>query len=282
MSGLFLNSYPLDCSGSVRLFCLTGATARRPRRDLQDDLGVSVRVQDGQAFTYARPAAGGAETIDHSLSPVDDLAMFAIREALVEHCAGLGVEALIGRAGELRVTGLIASAAEDRFRIEHVLHLRVGREEFIDADAVLTARHRTAWRCAQPLTDRDVAARAVNERAVRVRGDGPRRGRVVRVGATSAVLRCGADEVEVAAADYTLGANAALIARWRGSAVLRRVRVTAGDLTVNGSRNKHGIEDRFKLVGDAVRRLGGRVAVGEHGAVTIAVRPVQIRLESRP
>lgn len=231
---------------------------------------------------YARPAAGAVEPIDRSLSPVDDLGLFAIREALVTHCQRLGFDASIGRAGELRVVGVIAAAVQDRFRIEHVLHLRIGQEDYVDSDAVLTARHRTAWRCAEPLADREVAANAVGEPAVRLQGEGPRRARVVRVNGTTAVLRLGPDEVEVSAADYTLAVNAALIARWRGSAVLRQVRVTAGDLTVNGRRNQHGIEDRFKLVGDAVRRLGGEFAVGDRGTVKIDARPVQIRLEAAP
>jgi len=279
---LYLNSFPLACEGTVSLFRLAGRRGQLRRRDLQDELGVAVRVARDDAYTYTRPAAGDVEPVDRRLTPVDDLGLFAIREALVAHCQQLGFDASIGRAGELRVVGVIAAAVQDRFRIEHVLHLRIGQEDYVDADAVLTARHRTAWRCAEPLADREVAAHALGEPAVRLQGEGPRRARVVRVSGRTAVLRSGADDVEVPAADYTLAANAALIARWRGSAVLRQVRVTAGDLTVNGRRNQHGIEDRFKLVGDAVRRLGGQFAIGDRGTVKIAARPVQIRLESAP
>jgi hypothetical protein len=50
-------------------------------------------------------------------------------------------------------------------------------------------------------------------------------------------------------------------------------------LTVSGKRNQHGVEDRFKLVGDAVRRLGSEIAAGE-GRIAIAARPVQVRVEA--
>ncbi|MGH2878996.1 MAG: hypothetical protein ACRDK4_05230 [Solirubrobacteraceae bacterium] len=279
MAGLFLNSYPLNCSGKLKLFRLSDGTAGRRRRELQADLGVAVRVEHGNAFTYAEPANVALETIDHPLSPVDELSMFAMREALLEHCRGLGFDASVGRAGELLVSGAIPSATEDAFRIEHVLYLRVGREEFIDADAILTARHRTAWRCAEPLSDPDVAAHALRARAVRLHGDGPRRGLVLAVDGATTKLRCGPEELTVASSDYTLAVNAQVIANWRGSAVLRRVRVTTGDLTVSGKRNQHGIEDRFKLVGDAVRSLGSKITVGE-GRIAIAARPVQIRVEA--
>jgi hypothetical protein len=64
------------------------------------------------------------------------------------------------------------------------------------------------------------------------------------------------EEITVAASDYTIAANSAFIANWRGSGALRQVRVTTGDLTRTGKRNRHGVEDRFTLVGDAVRKLG--------------------------
>lgn len=101
----------------------------------------------------------------------------------------------------------------------------------------------------------------------------------MRVSEEVAVLRCGADQIEVAAEDYTLAVNAAFIAQWRGSAILRQVRVTTGDLTVSGRRNQHGVEDRFRLVGNAVRQLGESVEVAGGGSLSIARAPVQIRLE---
>lgn len=282
MPGLYLNSYPLTCSGDVRVFELTNAAATRQRREIQEDAGVTVWFEDGNAYSYGEPRAPNVIESTRPLAPLNGLGLFVIREAIAEHCRSLGFEAWIGRAGEIHVTGAIPHAIEDRFWIEHVLHLRITTEEYIDADVVLTARHRTAWRCTDALTDADLAARAPRQPATRLRGDGPRRGRVERVSGNAVTLRVGPEKVEVAAGDYTLAVNAAFVAGWRGSGVLRQLRVTTGELTVSGKRNEHGIEDRFKLVGDAVRRLGGTVAVVGGGHIDIARVPVQIRLETTP
>ena len=280
MAGFFLNSYPLICTGKVRLYRLPAGRVRPRRYELRDELGVAVWIEGSDVFMYEEPRNGEVELIDRPLAPVDELSLFAIREAMVAHCHRLDFEASIVRAGELRIVGAIPAATEDCFRIEPVLKVRVNTEEFVDTGAVLTARQRTAWRSAAPLIESDVATQAPGEWAVRVNGDGPRRGRVLNVTGSTAILRCGEDEVEVLASEYVLAVNAALIARWRGPAVLRRVRITAGDLTIRGKRNQHGIADRFKLVGDAVRRLGGNVPVGPDGALEIAARPIQVRLEA--
>lgn len=280
--GLYLNSYPLTCSGDFRVFEMTGTASTRSRRDIQDEAGVAVWIQGSNAYSYRKPSGLNVVERTRSLTPLTRLGLFVIREAIVEHCQSLGFDSSIVRAGELHVGGAISHAIEDRFRIEHVLRLRVATEEYIDADAVLTARHRTAWRCVDNLSNTDLAARAKGSPALRLRGDGPHRGRVEHIHGETATLRVGVEAIEVPAADYTLAVNAAFVAAWRGPSVLRKLRVTTGDLTVNGKRNQHGVEDRFKLVGDAVRRLGGTVPIAEEGSIDISRAPVQVRLEATP
>jgi len=279
MGGLYLNSYPLSCEGAVSLFKLPGAAVSRRRAEIQRAVGVNVWVEDDDAYAYGEPSQQAAE-VSRSLEQMDSLALFVLREVLVDHCKSLGFDSWVARAGELRVMGVIPHMIEDRFRVEHVLNLRVTAEEYVRSGALLTARHRTSWRCADPLSHPDIAALAPRQRAVRVGGDGPHRGRVVRVAGSSAFLRVGSEEVEVAAKDYTLSINAAFVAKWRGSAVLRKVRVSSGELTISGKRNQHGIEDRFKLAARAVRQLGGEIAVEGGGRIEIAKAPVQIRLET--
>jgi hypothetical protein len=280
--GLYLNSYPLTCSGDFRAFEMKEAAATRSRQDIQDEVGVAVWGEGSNVYSYRVPQTSSFVERTWSLAPPTRLGLFVIRDAIVEHCRSLGFDPWVGRAGELHVAGAIPHAAEDRFRIDHILDLRVGTEEYIDADAVLTARHRTTWRCLDALSDPDLAARAKGFPAVRLRGDGPNRGRVERLRGETATLRVGVQEIEVPAADYTLAVNAAFVSGWRGPSVLRKLRVTTGDLTVNGKRNQHGVEDRFKLVGDGVRRLGGTVPVAEDGSIDIAGAPVQVRLEATP
>jgi hypothetical protein len=282
VSGLFLNSYPLTLSGDVELYEMTGAARTHTRDDLRSLAGVPVWMGKTDAFACDEPAATAGIRISKALTPADALALFAVREAIVRHCRSIGFDAWIGRAGELHVVGAIPSAVEDRFRIEHGLHLRVSREDYVDADAILTVRHRTHWWCADPLTDPDVARLAPGRRAIRVAGDGPLRGIVRRVVNEQAVLDTGGQEVAVAASDYTISVNSALVANWRGSQALRRLRIMSGDLTATGKRNRHGVEDRFKLAGDAVRKLGSTISVRGGGQIHIPRVAVAIRLEPVP
>lgn len=279
--GLYLNSFGLAIRGDARMFRMEGAATGRTRDEIRDLSGVGVWIEGEDAFSYRQPGALEAAKVIDPLHPIDGLSLWTVREAIVEHSRSLGFDAWFGRAGELHMIGAIPSATEDRFRIEHGVLMRVTREEFIDADAVLTVRHRAAWRYAGALTDTDVAARAVGQSAVRLRGDGPRRGRVARVAGACAILQLSAGEVEVGSEDYTLAVNSRFVASWRGSAVLRRLRVTTGELTVSGQRNRHGVEDRFRLAGDVVRKLGSTIPVAGGGEIEIGP-PVAVRLEDRP
>jgi len=279
VTDLYLNNYALTFSGEVSLFQMRGAAVDRTRQELRQLTGVHVFVEDDHAYAYSEPAGVEVEPISEPLIPVDNLRLWAVRGALIDHCHGLGMEAWFGFGGELLVIGATPAVVEDRFRVEQVLVLRVSREEYVDAHALLTARHRTQWRSAEPISDPDVRARAINQTALRLRGDGPRRGRVVRADPDRLVLVVGEEEFEVTPEDYTLAVNASLVAGWRGSAALGRLRVTTGELTVSGKRNRHGIADRFKLVGDAVRRLGTTVGVNGGGEVVISRVPIAIRLE---
>lgn len=282
MAGVFLNAFALMPKGGVALFEMRGALAGRRRDELRDVVGVSVWADGRDALSYEEPRDLEAEKRLEDLNPVSGLTLFVLREAIVHHARTLGYDAWVGRAAELQVTGLPTPAVEDRFQLEQGLALRVSPEEFIDASVVLTARHRTLWRSAEPLTDGEVAAHAPGQSAVRLRGAGPRRGRVAQVEGEVATLLYRDEPVLVAAADYALAVNAALVARWRGPRVLQSLRVTAGEVTVTGRRNQHAVADRFKLAGDAVRLLGGTVPVAGGGEITISNRPIQVRLEEAP
>jgi hypothetical protein len=224
VGNIYLNSYPMSAEGSVSLYKLAGAASSKRRKEIQRETGVSVWVEGDDAFAYREPSGSNAEQVEISWGEIRDLELFVLREALVDHCQALGFDAWIARAGEINVAGVTPPSTEDRFCIDHVLNLRISREEFLPDGPVLTARHRTSWRCIDPLSNRDMASLAPRQRAVRLKGDGPYRGKVVRMAGSSAYLLVGGREVEVDAQDYTLTANAALIARWRGSSALRKGR----------------------------------------------------------
>jgi hypothetical protein len=282
VAGFYLNAFSLVPNGSVTLFEMRGALLEQRRDQLRDVVGVSVWADGRDALSYEEPRDFDAEERVVDLDPVTGLTQFVCREAIVHHARTLGFDAWVGRAGELQIVGLPNPAVEDRFRLEQGLALRVSPEKFIDAPVVLTARHRTLWRSAEPLTDEEVAAHAPGQSAVRLRGTGPRRGRVEQVEGEVATLLYRDETVEVAAADYALAVNAAMVARWRGSRVLQNLRVTAGEMTVTGRRNQHAVADRFKLAGDGVRRLGETIPVTGGGELTISSRPIQVRVEEAP
>lgn len=282
MAGLYLNSYGLTLAGEVRLFCMSDAGASYRRSELRDLAGVSVWLDHNDALAYEPPGgdAPAAEVITRPLTPPDTVALWAAREALIAHCSEQGYDARFGWGGELQIAGLIAPADEDRFRIEHVVWIRIADEEYVDAGALLTARHRARWSYRGSLADPEAQHWAPGRRALRLRGDGPATGRIAAVTGGRLTLLAGEDELELAAGDYTMTVDSRVIAAWGGAGVLRRVRTTTGDLTVTGKRNQHAVEDRFKLVGDAIRQLGSTVPVVGGGELTISKRPLGIRLES--
>lgn len=283
MPGLFLNSYPLTFHGQMDLHEIRGACESYTRDELREIAGVQIWMGDRDAFAYDAPATSleGVQVIAKDLAPPDGLVLWAARGALVAYCTDKGYDAWFGRHGEMHVIGMIEAMTEDRFLIEQGIVMRISQEEYADAHAILTIRPRTRWLCRDSLADSAVAARAVGRRVVRLVGGGPRSGVVLRIDGDEVALRVGDDETIVAAADYTITVNAAVIANWRGSDVLRAVRVNTGELTATGNRNRHGVEDRFKRVGISARKLGPKIPVSGGGKIEIAQRAVAIRLEDR-
>jgi hypothetical protein len=102
---------------------------------------------------------------------------------------------------------------------------------------------------------------------------------VATVSGDRLTLLAGRQEHDVEASAYTISVNASLVVEWRGAAVLRRLRATTGDLTASGKKNRHAVEDRFKLLGDSIRKLGGEIAVVGGGKIAIGSRAVSIRME---
>jgi hypothetical protein len=277
--GLYLNSYLLETSGSVDLFEIPDAARTASRDELRDTLGVNVFVLRDSAFTYCKPSQE-ARTRSVPLAPARRLGLFALREALLEHCVRQGAsEAWPGRAGELHAKNLLPPVSVDRFQLDSETGLRLGEEEFLSEGVLLTVRHRRAWRTEASLADRDVATRARGLSAVRIGGDGPARGRIEDLDGDRVKLLARGSHRECMASDYALAATTALVASWRGSDVLRKVRVATGDVMQNGRANPAAVRDRFRAAGAAKKTLGDSIPVAGSGTVAIPSHAVAVRLE---
>ncbi len=279
MPGLFVNAYDIAFAGEVTLW-------RFPRPDGADKreaelaAGVSLWI-DGDTFWSTRTPAGTSQASSLSIPTADPDArvLFAARDALVEHAHQAGRDAWFGRGGEMHFMGLLASQTADRFVLEPELVVRLVQEEFIDADALVVVRARTRWRSEEPLASPEVAARAVGERAVRLSGDGPRRGRVEAVVGEELQLRVGLTLQTVSSGDYALIVGSRLVVAWRGSEALRDLNIASGVLTVSNKRNRYAVKDRFETAGRMLRALDWPVPLAGNAAITLG-RPVAIRQQA--
>jgi hypothetical protein len=112
------------------------------------------------------------------------------------------------------------------------------QEPYLDADAAVVVRARTRWRCAGTLADTGLHRFAFDEPAIRLAGDGPRRGHVAAVSADELWRRAGGASVSVAHGDYALVAGSRLVVAYRGQQALRELQIASGVLTVANHRNR--------------------------------------------
>lgn len=277
MAALFLNAYPVTFDGAISLW--RGARHEdEDKRELERELGMPVWVEREAVWSAGRPDGRDAklESLDPSRSR--DLTLFAAREALISHAQGAGRDAWGGRAGEMGFVGLLAAHETDEFVLEPQLVARFAQEAYVEADAVIVVRARTRWRSSRTLAEQDLQRFAQGERAVRVDGDGPRRGLVESVNRDELVLRVGAATEVVAPQDYALVAGPRMVVAWRGASVLRELQVASGVLTVSNRRNQYAVKDRFQTAGRMLRALGWPVALMGEGQMQLG-SPVAVRLE---
>lgn len=280
VSGLYLNAYPLTFSGQMVLWRLQ-APADADKLEVRAAAGCSVWQDDERTWwTAHEPEGGQPKQREVPALPVTSLSLFVLREALVDLAEASGHQAWITR-GEVDVLGLLPAQEEDAFIVEPLLNLRVLREQYIDAHAVLQFRQRMRWRVAGHLGDRAQHSYAQGARAVRLRGEGPRRGRIARVSTDELVLIVGEEEVSVAPDAYAMVASQALVAAWRGPEVLRQLQIASGTYTVRRRRNLHAVKERFRSGADMIRKLGLTVPMPGDAQVQIARRPVEVQLEDR-
>ncbi|MGH3437317.1 MAG: hypothetical protein ACRDRN_12710, partial [Sciscionella sp.] len=174
MGVLCLNSYPLTFVGEMSLWRLA-EDAGADRLHARTRAGCSVWQDEARCWWSAsEPAGVDAEQVSVPALPVTSLGLFVLREALVNLAEAGGYEAWVSR-GEVDVLGLLPAQKEDAFIIEPQLSLRAVREQYIEVHAMLQFRRRMRWRVAGHLGDPRLHHLAINRRAVRLSGPGPRR-----------------------------------------------------------------------------------------------------------
>lgn len=277
MPVLYVNAYPLTFEGDVVLWRID-RDEHDDKRALERQLGVALWGERQAFWAASEPAGRGAASQSFAASRPRGLVLFAAREALVEHALAQGRDGWFGRAGEMSFLGLLAPQELDRFVLEPQLVARLVQEPYLDADAAVVVRARTRWRSRGRLDDAQVAAVAPGEPAVRLSGDGPRRGVVVSVGNDEFVLRAGPEEHSALPADYALVTGSRLVVAWRGQQVFRELQVASGVLTVSNKRNRYAVKDRFEMAGRMLRALGWPVALPGTARMHLG-SPIGVELE---
>jgi hypothetical protein len=275
VSGLFVNAYPVSFQRDVALWRM----ARREgddKRILEQELGMSLWADQDAFWSARKPEGRGEATLESFVaSPPSGRTLFAARDALVAHAHE------VGRAGEMSFMGLLEVQESDRFLLEPQLVVRLVQEPYIDDDAAVVVRAKTRWRSAQDLSVAEVARVAVGERAVRLAGQGPRRGYVESLGQGGLHLRVGTATEVVAAEDYALVTGSRLVVAWRGQRALRDLQVASGVLTVSNRRNRYAVKHRFQTAGRMLRALGWPVPLPGGGCMELGKSPLSVQIESQ-
>ncbi|HTA34379.1 MAG TPA: hypothetical protein VK721_13240 [Solirubrobacteraceae bacterium] len=276
MPGLFLNAYDVAFEGDIAMWRLP-RTDGDDRRELERALSTALWAER-DAFWSAREL--DRKDARRVVVPTGRgrLILFAAREALVDHAHQSGREAWFGRAGDMHFVGLLAAQESDGFVVEPELVVRLAEEAYVTSDAIAIVRTRSRWRTAATLADPQVAEWSVGESAIRLRGDGPRRGRVEISDGNTLRLRIGPDTHSVNPADYALVVRSRLVVAWRGTQALRDLNVASGMLTVSNKRNRYAVKDRFEMAGKMLRALEWPVPVSSEGKLVLG-KPIGIRLE---
>lgn len=276
--GLYLNAYPLRFNGEVELWRIPRGEndAKRAR---EGQLGLALWAEREAFWSVRRPDADAAASRRMPAAEPRGRVLFAAREAIVDHAQDSGREAWFARAGEMHCLGLLASQNTDRFVLEPQLVMRLVQEPYLDADAAVVVRARTRWRCAGTLADVELQRLALGEPAIRLAGDGPRRGHVEAVASGELRLRTGDASLSVAPADYALVAGSRLVVAYRGQQVLRELQIASGVLTVSNRRNRYAVKDRFQLAGRMLRNLSWPIPLPGGGQMELG-SPIELQMEN--
>jgi hypothetical protein len=256
--------------------------SRQHRLDLEGEIGQPLFVLD--QFAYASgdvDLVGGSR---HEL-PCDfepRLHVWDLRSAFATTAIRRGFDAWFGFGGEIAVVGFPDALEVDGIRVRPRLRVRM-EEDGSDLPLIrLVGRRDTRWLVRGSLADAPAPARAEGERAVRVAGDGPRTGEIVRLRPDVATIRAGANEFDVSPGDYALAAPYGYVLRNHGSETLRRLQIASGSLTSSGQRNRYAVKDRFVGLAACFDALGWAFELPNEGRAVISSEWTEIRVQEGP
>lgn len=282
--GLALNSVRIACPGAhlVTRFVKPHDYSREWRRRLEARIGRP--VFGGVEFVYASgdvdDPAGGVTTVGCDAES-GELCVFALRQALVEHATGRGLEAWVNRFREVTITGLLPTQTVGEVIVEPQLVIRILREGFDEEQTFLVVRQRVRSYLAGSLATIARPGEAVGETAHRLRGEGPARATIVEVdpgGEVKLVTRSG-EESSWAADDYTVVATPELIRIRNGPQAWSNVQVAMGSLTPNKRRNTYAVKDRFVAAAEGLSRLGSQLALPGDAVAVMEREWSEVRVE---
>ena len=277
--GLFLNAFPIVCSGSHRVTRIA-RTPTRPERDaLERRIGLRLWGAGDHLYAAGEFDLEGGEVLDVTCDDNRELHLYALKEALRDHAAGCAHDVWFGFGGVLHIVGLLPESRHGRAISEVELLLRITDEGLLEPETVFIARIRHRWAFADTLDSVALQAVAFGGSALRVSGAGPARGEVVSFAAETVVLRRGNDEITALAADYRLRAGSSLVRQVLGADALFALQVAAGSLAAGHRRNQAAIKERFLTLERALDALGSEFALPSGGDARVEREPVTVRLQ---
>lgn len=277
--GIFLNAFPIACSGTHQLTRVPRPASREERNALEDELGLRFWGSGDHLYTSRELDRPDGEIVNVGCDGDSGLHLYALKEALRAHASTKTSDVWFGMGGILHVGGLLEPTRHGRALSEAELQLRVIAEGVLEPEVLLVARIRHRWAFADTLDHVAHQAAALGGTAIQVSGDGPPRGEIVRFNDDSLVIRSEKQEHVVVASDYRLRANVALIRQILGADTLFALQVAAGSLATNHRRNQSAIKDRFVALEQALDALGSEFPISVDASARIERVPVEVRVQ---
>jgi hypothetical protein len=277
--GIFLNAFPIGCSGAHQLTRIPRFASREERSALEDELGLRFWGSGDHLFASRELDLPGGEIVDVGCDDDPALHLYALKEALRAHASTKASDVWFGMGGILHVSGLLEPTCHGRALSEVELQLRIIAEGMLEPETLLIARIRHRWAFADTLDHVAHQVAAVGGTAMRVSGDGPPRGEIFRFDGDSLVIWSNEQEHTVAASDYRLRADVPLVRQILGADTLFALQVASGSLATNHRRNQSAIKDRFVALERALDALGNEFPISPGATARIEKDPVEVRVQ---
>jgi hypothetical protein len=281
-----LNAYPVECDGPHRFtrFAVPRGDWQQIRREMEERLRVPVQMFEGAAWVVGD--RDGGEPVDVECHEYPQLHQFILRNGLRSQAEAKGFETWFGFGGELSCVPRTTFVPIGPVLVEPVLRSRFAHEGVLGDLVVLVIRWQVRWRFAGDLTNAQIARWAAGENAVRIEGDGPRRGRIADVvGRTVQLLLRGGDRRELPADNYALVARPPIVQRYLRTTVpedaadlYRQIQVASGTLERSGRRNRYQVKEREQRALSLLLEIGTDLVLPDGRNAHIADIPVEIRV----